>query len=58
MNLDWKIRMIDRLIKRNPDSTIRDYLKIVDMEEEEIKPVQCRVNGKKKATKKLSKLIQ
>lgn len=29
MNLDWHIRLIERMIKINPDATIKDYLRIV-----------------------------
>lgn len=34
MDLQWHIRLVDRLIKNNPDATIKDYLRIVDKETE------------------------
>jgi hypothetical protein len=33
MDLQWKIRLIDRMIKRDPNLTIKDYFRIVDQEE-------------------------
>jgi hypothetical protein len=43
-SLDWRVRLIDRMIKNNPDATIADYLNIVDdnykKPETEVKVVQ------------------
>jgi hypothetical protein len=29
-DMDWHVRMIDRILSRNADATIKDYLKICD----------------------------
>lgn len=34
MDLQWHIRLVERLIKNNPDATIKDYYRIVDFEVE------------------------
>lgn len=33
MDMEWHIRLIDRMIKNNIDATIKDYLNIVDQDE-------------------------
>lgn len=33
MNIEWHIRLVDRLIKNNPEATIKDYFEVVDKEE-------------------------
>lgn len=33
MDLQWKCRLIDRMISRNPNATIKDYFRIVDQED-------------------------
>lgn len=30
MNMDWHIRLINRIIEKDPDATIKDYYKIVE----------------------------
>lgn len=45
MELEDKIKMIDQLIKENPDNTIRDYLDLL----KEVETIEKSVYDKRRA---------
>lgn len=56
MDLEWHIRLVERLIKNNPDATIKDYYDIVDKEEEN-EMVLSQIRKKNLTRQQIRKLV-